>query len=58
MRIWRFCGGSPRTHGVWGLSKSTLLIILGTLTWSQSAGITPNSVSGPSAPNQIRKIRE
>ena len=44
MPIWRFCNGSPRTQGGGGLSKSTLLIILGTLTRPQCAGITPDPV--------------
>ena len=44
MPIWRFCGSSPHTQGGGGLSKSTLLIILGTLTRPQCAGITPDPV--------------
>ena len=47
MPIWRFCNGSPRTQGGGGLSKSTLLIILGTLTRPQCAGITPDPVCIP-----------
>ena len=42
MPIWRFCNGSPRTQGGGGLSKSTPLIILGTLSRPQCAGITPD----------------
>ena len=47
MPIWRFCNGSPRTQGGGGLSKSTLLITLGTLTRPQCAGITPDPVCMP-----------
>ena len=37
----------PPNPGWGGLSKSTLLIILGTLTWPQCAGITPDPVCIP-----------
>ena len=49
MPIWRFCGGSPRTQGGGGLSKSTLLIILGTLTQLKC-------VTDPPHPARIARI--